>query len=77
MRIESSTTITIHTYENLLAAWKSLGPRSLVARIVFAGSPLCAPQIRRLPKDLRELLEFEDDSFDFLEHLYQLQDPRD
>jgi hypothetical protein len=77
MRIEPSTTITIHTFESLLAAWKSLGgQRSLVSRIVFTGKPLTASQLRRLPKALREKIEYPDDALDFLERMYCLEDPR-
>lgn len=76
-RIEPSTVVTVHTYESLLAAWKSFGSaRSLVARFVFAGRPLATSQTSRLPNELRERLEFLDDSLDFLERLYRLEDPR-
>ena len=81
MRIQTAT-IEVHDYESLLWAWREHGkqPLSVVGRFVLAGPPLTKAQHHRLPKALKEVLHYrrpEDDSVEWLERLYRLEDPRD
>jgi hypothetical protein len=76
MRIQRSTTIEVPDHKNLLAAWRLHGgPGSLVARFIV-DKPLTASQLSRLPEALKARLHSPDDSVDFLERLYGLEDPR-
>ena len=76
MLIDRSTTIEVADHKNLLAAWRLHGgPLTLVGRFIVR-KPLTASQLRRLPGALRGMLHYPDDSVDFLERLYSLDDPR-
>jgi len=76
MRIQRSTTIEVPDHKNLLAAWRLHGgPGTLVGRFIV-GKPLTASQLSRLPEALKARLCSPDDSVDFLERLYGLEDPR-
>jgi len=76
MRIQRSTTIEVPDHKNLLAAWRLHGgPGTLVGRFIV-DKPLTASQLSRLPEALKARLCSPDDSVDFLERLYGLEDPR-
>lgn len=76
MRIQRSTAIEVPDHKSLIAAWRLHGgPGSLVARFIV-DKPLTASQLSRLPEALKARLHSPDDSVDFLERLYCLEDPR-
>jgi len=75
---------TVGNLEDLQTLWKFHGgPGTLLGRIVFKGK-LTEAEFRSLDKDLRALIEFEDEDEDpkvnepvvFLERLFALEDPR-
>jgi hypothetical protein len=77
VEIQITTTVTVHDYRSLLAAWKRFGgPRSLVGRYIYVGKPLTESQLRRLPAGLRDKIRYPEDPLDFLERMFALEDPR-
>jgi len=76
MKYTASAIIEVPDHKNLLAAWRLHGgPGTLVGRFIV-GKPLTASQLSRLPEALKARLYSPDDSVDFLERLYGLEDPR-
>ena len=76
MEITPSAVVEVPDHKDLIAAWKRYGgPGTLVARFIVA-KRLTPAQFRSLPAALRAKLEYADDSDDFFERLYGLEDPR-
>ncbi len=76
MRIQRATTITVPDYNSLVFAWRLHGGPGTIAKSFIVEKPLTDAQLRRLPKDLKRMIQSPDDSLDFLERLYRLEDPR-
>jgi hypothetical protein len=77
IRIREALTIAVADDRSLLVEWRMHGgPRSPVALRFILAKPLTDAQIRRLPDELIELIEFPDDSVAFIERLYRLEDRR-
>jgi hypothetical protein len=75
--ISQPATVTVANYRDLRDVWEgwSFFERMIVGRIVVKRE-LTARQLARLPKELREKLEYRSDSLAFLKRLYDLEDPR-
>jgi hypothetical protein len=77
-RAKRTVTIAVPDHKSLLVAWRMHGgPRSVVAMRFIVAKPLTDSQFRRLPSELKPLIDSPDDSVVFLEWLYSLEDPRD
>jgi hypothetical protein len=76
-KIEPGTTITTHSYENLVAVYEQYKScRELIREFVMT-EPLTEEQMCSLPGALRKQLTFPDASVESLERLASLPDLRD
>lgn len=76
MHLYRTATVEVPDLESLKAAWKQYGgPFCLVASFIVK-KPLTESQFRRLPKALRNMVSYPDDSVAWLERLYRLEDTR-
>jgi hypothetical protein len=77
-RVRRTVTIVVADHKSLLLAWRMHGgPRPALSLRFIVAKPLTDSQFRRLPRELKPLIDSPDDSIVFLEWLYSLEDPRD
>jgi len=75
--VRRTVTIAVADHKSLLVAWRMHGgPRCAAALRYIVAKPLTDSQFRRLPRELKPLIDSPDDSVAFLEWLYSLEDPR-
>jgi hypothetical protein len=76
-RARRTVTLAVADHKSLLVAWRIHGGhRTPVPLRFIVAKPLTDSQFRRLPRQLKPLIDSPDDSVVFLEWLYSLEDPR-